>query len=88
MQAVSLENARLRLIDGQVTALNTKQCYQHSLAATMFRAKITIPAASVGGPVFYADSGEVAAICTGFNSNPSSCIFSSGVMVLPPLSTV
>lgn len=66
LQAVSLENGTLRLIDGQVTALNTKQCYQHSLAATMFRAKLTISAESTGGPVFYADSGEVAAIHTGF----------------------
>ena len=66
LQAVSLENGTLKIIDGQVTALNTKQCYQHSLAATMFRAKLTIPAESIGGPVFYADSGEVAAIDTGF----------------------
>lgn len=66
LQAVSLENGVLKLLGGQVTALNTKQCYQHSLAATMFRAKITIPAESIGGPVFYADSGEVAAIYTGF----------------------
>jgi serine protease Do len=66
LQAVSLTNGSLKLIDGQVTALNTKQCYQHSLAATMFRAKITIPTESIGGPVFYADSGEVAAIFTGF----------------------
>jgi serine protease Do len=66
LQAVSLENGTLKIIDGQVTALNTKQCYQHSLAATMFRAKLTIPAESIGGPVFYADSGEVAAIYTGF----------------------
>ena len=66
LQAVSLANGTLKLIDGQVTALNTKQCYQHSLAATMFRAKLTIQAESTGGPVFYADSGEVAAIHTGF----------------------
>ncbi len=66
LQAVSLENSALKLIDGQVTALNTKQCYQHSLAATMFRAKLTIPTESIGGPVFYADSGEVAALYTGF----------------------
>jgi serine protease Do len=66
LQAVLLEHGALRFIDGQVTALNTKQCYQHSLAATMFRAKITIPHESIGGPVFYADSGEVAALYTGF----------------------
>lgn len=66
LQAVSLTNGSLKLINGQVTALNTKQCYQHSLAATMFRARITMPHESIGGPVFYADSGEVAAIYTGF----------------------
>jgi S1-C subfamily serine protease len=66
LQAVSLKNGGLQLIEGKITALNTKLCYQHSLAATMFRAKIAIPAASIGGPVIYADSGEVAAIYTGY----------------------
>ena len=66
LRAVSLNGDSMRLIDGSVTALNTKLCYQHSLASTMFRAKITIPASSVGGPVFHADSGEVAAIFTGY----------------------
>lgn len=66
MRAVSLDGNSMQLIDGSVTALNTKLCYQHSLASTMFRAKITIPASSVGGPVFHADSGEVAAIFTGY----------------------
>jgi serine protease Do len=66
LQAVSFEGGSLKSIDGQVTALNTKLCYQHSLGSTMFRAKITIPAASLGGPVFYADTGEVAALFTGY----------------------
>lgn len=67
LQAVAREDqGALRLIDGEITALNTKQCYQHSLASTMFRARITIPDDSIGGPVFYAESGAVAAICTGF----------------------
>jgi serine protease Do len=66
LQAVSLSQDKLLPIDGKITALNTKQCYQHSLAATMFRAKLTIPVESKGGPVFYADSHEVAAIYTGF----------------------
>lgn len=70
LQAVSMENATLKTIDGSVTALNTKLCYQHSLASTMFRAKITIPAESVGGPVFHADTGEVAAIFTGYKPVP------------------
>jgi serine protease Do len=70
LQAVSMEHDVLKTIDGSVTALNTKLCYQHSLASTMFRAKITIPAGSVGGPVFHADTGEVAAIYTGYKPVP------------------
>ena len=66
LQAVSFEGGSLKSIDGQVTALNTKLCYQHSLGSTMFRAKITIPAASLGGPVFHTDTGEVAALFTGY----------------------
>ena len=70
LHAVSLENGVLKTIDGSVTALNTKLCYQHSLASTMFRAKITIPTSSLGGPVFFADTGEVAAIFTGYKPVP------------------
>lgn len=67
LQAVACEpGGTLRFIDGAVTALNTKLCYQHSLASTMFRASLTIPDESIGGPVFHADTGEVAAIFTGF----------------------
>lgn len=70
VEAATIEGAALKMIPGTVTALNTKQCYQHSLASTMFRAMITIPAVSVGGPVFHADTGEVAAIFTGFDPVP------------------
>ncbi len=66
VHAVSHGDGRFGLIKGQVTALNTRQCYQESLTSTMFRAKITIPDASAGGPVFFADTGEVAAIYTGY----------------------
>ncbi|WP_461782867.1 S1C family serine protease [Prosthecobacter sp.] len=72
LQAVSLENGVLKTLDGSVTALNTKLCYQHSLASTMFRAKITLPVTSLGGPVFHADSGEVAAIFTGYKPVPEA----------------
>jgi serine protease Do len=65
------ENGTFSPIQGDVTALNTKQCYQHSLASTMFRALITIPRESIGGPVFHADTGEVAAIYTGFKPIPA-----------------
>jgi serine protease Do len=72
VEATTFEGAALKMIPGTVTALNTRQCYQHSLASTMFRAMITIPAASIGGPVFHADTGEVAAIYTGFDPVPES----------------
>lgn len=70
VEATTFAGSDLTMIPGAVTALNTKQCYQHSLASTMFRAMITIPAASIGGPVFHADTGEVAAIFTGFDPAP------------------
>ncbi len=70
LQAVAFEGAEMRRIDGEVVALNTKLCYQHSLAAAMFRAKITLPDAAMGGPVFHADTGEVAAIFTGYQPDP------------------
>lgn len=52
--------------EGTVVGLNTRECYQESLTSTMFRAKIDIPAGSVGGPVITAANGEVVAIYTGF----------------------
>jgi len=70
LEATSFGEATLTMIPGTVTALNTKQCYQHSLASTMFRARIAIPVSSIGGPVFHADTGEVAAIYTGFKPTP------------------
>ncbi len=70
LEATTFEEATLTMISGTVTALNTKLCYQHSLASTMFRAQITIPVSSIGGPVFHADTGEVAAIYTGFKPAP------------------
>lgn len=70
VEAIDFASGSPIAIPGEVTALNTKQCYQHSLASTMFRAMITIPAASIGGPVFHADTGEVAAIYTGFKPAP------------------
>lgn len=51
---------------GEVAGLNTRQCYQESLTSTMFRARIAIPDGSLGGPVVFADSGEVAALFTGY----------------------
>ncbi len=54
------------LVEGTVEGLNSRECYQESLTSTMFRAKIELSDDSLGGPVFFADSGEVAALYTGF----------------------
>lgn len=51
---------------GEVAGLNTRQCYQESLTSTMFRARLPIPDGSLGGPVAFADTGEVVALFTGF----------------------
>lgn len=67
LAAVSgFESGSIRPTLGEVVGLNTRECYQESLTSTMFRAKIDIPEASIGGPVLLADTGEVVAIYTGF----------------------
>jgi len=58
------------ILQGVVAGLNTRQCYQESLSATMFRAKLEIPMTSVGSPVFFEDSGEVVALFTGYQPVP------------------
>jgi S1-C subfamily serine protease len=70
LEALAFDGREMKRIDGVVSGLNTKLCYQHSLASTMFRAEIDLPDASRGGPVFHADSGEVAAIHTGYQPEP------------------
>ena len=49
---------------GELTDLNSKECYQHSMTATMLRGRIEIPRTSIGGPVFN-ERGEVVAVFTG-----------------------
>ena len=49
---------------GEISDLNSKECYQESMTATMLRATIEIPKAGLGGPVFN-EKGEVVAIFTG-----------------------
>ncbi len=56
---------------GTITDLNSKECYQHSMTATMLRARIEIPASAIGGPV-YNERGEVVAIYTGHQPDPPS----------------
>lgn len=60
------DETRNSVVEGPVTGLNTRQCYQENLASTMFRVKIPLSAESLGGPVYFPDSGEVAALYTGF----------------------
>ena len=64
------EDGKPTWVFGEVAGLNTRQCYQESLTSTMFRARIAIPDASVGGPVVFADTGEVAALFTGYKPLP------------------
>lgn len=67
LSAVSgFERVEIQSTHGAVAGLNTRECYQESLTSTMFRANISIPESSVGGPVVLADTREVVAIYTGF----------------------
>lgn len=59
-----VEDGRPIFVSGEISDLNSKECYQSSMTATMLRAKIEIPDASIGGPVFN-DEGKVVAIHTG-----------------------
>ncbi|CAN5145238.1 hypothetical protein BH23VER1_BH23VER1_27390 [soil metagenome] len=59
-----IEGGKASYADGEITDLNSKECYQDSMTATMLRARIEIPRSSLGGPVFDRD-GEVVAIFTG-----------------------
>lgn len=49
---------------GEITDLNSMECYQESMTATMLRARIEIPQSSIGAPVFD-DAGEVVGMFTG-----------------------
>lgn len=50
---------------GRLTGLNSKECYQETLTAAMYRAELELPAAVAGTPV-YIESGEVVAIHTAY----------------------
>jgi len=56
----------LSMVKGEVTGLNTRQCYQESLTSTMFRARMPLGPESIGGPVYLADTGAVVALYTGY----------------------
>ncbi len=50
---------------GRLTGLNSKECYQESLTATMFRAEMVLPPSAAGAPI-YTDDGRVVALWTGY----------------------
>ena len=60
------ENPRPPVISGSITALNTRECYQESLASTMFRTDLPLEPQAIGTPVFDPATGGVLAIYTGF----------------------
>jgi serine protease Do len=68
--ATGVSGEKIELVSGEVTGLNTRQCYQESLSSTMFRARIPLTEAGIGGPVFLAETGEVVALHTGYKPKP------------------
>ncbi len=65
--AASVNGTNVSFADGEVTGLNTRQCYQESLSSTMFRAHIALGPEAIGGPVFLAETGAVVALYTGYH---------------------
>ncbi|MGK0185530.1 MAG: S1-C subfamily serine protease [Verrucomicrobiales bacterium] len=53
---------------GKITDLNSMECYQESMTATMLQAAIDIPDTALGGPVFN-NKGEVVALHTGYRQS-------------------
>ncbi|WPJ97908.1 S1C family serine protease [Coraliomargarita algicola] len=54
------------LVVGRLEALNSKECYQQDLTATMLAAEIDIPSSGIGGPVFDR-TGSVIGMFTGYH---------------------
>ena len=53
---------------GNLTQLNSMDCYQESMSATMLRGAIDLPDSALGGPVFN-NQGEVIAMHTGYRGD-------------------
>lgn len=53
---------------GIITDLNSMECYQESMTATMLQARIDVPDDVLGGPVFNS-KGEVVALHTGYRKS-------------------
>ena len=59
-----LEGDRVAL--GRLTALNSKECYQETLTAAMYRGELELADAVAGAPI-YGESGEIVAIHTAYS---------------------
>jgi S1-C subfamily serine protease len=62
----TLVNNSAHLSSGKITDLNSMECYQETMTATMLQAAIKVPDAALGGPLFN-NKGEVVAIHTGYS---------------------
>lgn len=51
---------------GRLTGLNSKECYQETLTAAMYRAEMELPDSLAGAPI-YAKNGEIVAIHTAYS---------------------
>ena len=61
-----VDRAQSSVVSGRLQSLNSKECYQQDLTATMLAAEIEIPPTGVGGPVFD-DAGAVIGMFTGYH---------------------
>lgn len=64
--ATQVNDVTQHLVAGRLQALNSKECYQQDLTATMFAAEIEIPNSGIGGPVFDR-TGSVIGMFTGYH---------------------
>ncbi|MBT62393.1 MAG: hypothetical protein CML13_04185 [Puniceicoccaceae bacterium] len=60
------DRPELHLVSGRLQSLNSKECYQQDLTATMLAAEIEIPPSGIGGPVFDG-TGAVIGMYTGYH---------------------
>lgn len=69
--AAFVDGDRPRAVNGTISALSAKECYQESLTATMLRAVIALPEAAVGAPL-RTENGAVVALNTGYQPPPDA----------------
>ena len=66
---VGIIDGGLRFTRGVLTDLNSMECYQESMTATMYQARLAVPDVALGAPVF-GDNGEIVAMHTGYTPPP------------------